>query len=415
MTFDDPDFVTGSRDVTYYVRAIQEPTMAIDAGGLRCTYNDKGECVKTNPCYGDYRTPFDDDCLSPNRNAPGLRRSTSASSEKHEHPAAATATGMRAVRSSQLEHVHSEATRSGAPASHAFVAIRASTRPPLLLGIGAAVGIVLAAIGLVGAGSRSSRGISNGVVARVNGTAITTDDYQRVLSALAQDRRDGLTAEDRRVVLDRLIDEELLVQRALELGYARQDTRVRKDLTSAVIDSVIGEHENMQASDTDLQAFYESHRDFFTRPGRVRVRQIWCRAVTAGDAPGALERAKDAAQRLRAGDDFAAVRGALGDTPVAPLPDALLPVTKLGDYIGPTAVRTVLSLQAGAVSDPVRSNTGYHVLQVVERLPDEAPAFTDIKPQVEMEYRRRGTEDALRHYLDDLRSRAQVEVSSKLP
>jgi len=66
VEFEDPDFVAGQREFIYYARAIQEPTPAVNAGGLRCTYNDKGECMSVHPCYGDYRTPWDDDCLSPN-------------------------------------------------------------------------------------------------------------------------------------------------------------------------------------------------------------------------------------------------------------------------------------------------------------------------------------------------------------
>jgi hypothetical protein len=66
VEFDDPDFVGGNREVIYYARAVQEPTLAVDAGGLRCKYDAKGQCVEVHPCYGDYRTPFDDDCLSPN-------------------------------------------------------------------------------------------------------------------------------------------------------------------------------------------------------------------------------------------------------------------------------------------------------------------------------------------------------------
>jgi len=66
VEFDDPDFGVSRRDVAYYVRAIQEKTPAVNAGGLRCTYDASGECVQVNPCYGDYRTKFDDDCLSEN-------------------------------------------------------------------------------------------------------------------------------------------------------------------------------------------------------------------------------------------------------------------------------------------------------------------------------------------------------------
>jgi hypothetical protein len=67
VQFDDPEFVAGQREYVYYARALEEPSLAVNAGGLRCKYNDKGECIEVNPCYGDYRTPFNDDCLWPNQ------------------------------------------------------------------------------------------------------------------------------------------------------------------------------------------------------------------------------------------------------------------------------------------------------------------------------------------------------------
>jgi uncharacterized protein DUF3604 len=63
---EDPDFAAGGRETIYYARAVQEPTPAVNAGGLRCEYDAAGDCVKVNPCYGDYRTPYGEDCLSPN-------------------------------------------------------------------------------------------------------------------------------------------------------------------------------------------------------------------------------------------------------------------------------------------------------------------------------------------------------------
>ena len=65
VEFDDPDYSTSGRENIYYVRAVQEPTPAVNANPLRCDYDDKGACVKVHPCYGDYRTPLDDDCLAP--------------------------------------------------------------------------------------------------------------------------------------------------------------------------------------------------------------------------------------------------------------------------------------------------------------------------------------------------------------
>jgi parvulin-like peptidyl-prolyl isomerase len=288
-------------------------------------------------------------------------------------------------------------------------------RPTVLLALGVLVGIVCAAAGLTTATVRAGGSLPKNAVAQVNGVLIAREDYRRVLDAVAQDKRDPVEEAQRRQLLDRLIEEELLVQRALELGVTRSDSKVRKDLTAAVIDSVLSEAGDAQPTDEALGAFYEQHRDFFAGPGRLRVRQIVCRVPAGANAPEAEERAQQAARRLRAGEDFAAVQSALGDSEPAPLPDAALPLTKLVDYLGPTVARAAVSLDTGQVSDPVRSGTELHVLQVVARQPDVVSPFAEIKAQVLAEYRRRAGEGALRAYLDNLRARANVEVTSELP
>ncbi len=66
VEFEDPEFVDAAREAVYYVRAIQEPTPAVNAANLRCTLDESGNCVDVDPCYGDYRTAFDDECLAMN-------------------------------------------------------------------------------------------------------------------------------------------------------------------------------------------------------------------------------------------------------------------------------------------------------------------------------------------------------------
>jgi Protein of unknown function (DUF3604) len=64
VSFEDPDFSTLGRDTLYYARAIEQPSEAVNAANLRCTYDDDGNCVAMNPCWGDWRTPKSDTCLS---------------------------------------------------------------------------------------------------------------------------------------------------------------------------------------------------------------------------------------------------------------------------------------------------------------------------------------------------------------
>ena len=62
--FTDPDFASSGRDALYYVRAIEEPGLAVNAAGARCTFDEEGNCIASNFCDGQNVTP-DDDCLAP--------------------------------------------------------------------------------------------------------------------------------------------------------------------------------------------------------------------------------------------------------------------------------------------------------------------------------------------------------------
>jgi hypothetical protein len=60
VTFADPEYLAAGRPASYYVRAIQEPTLQYNAANLRCTRDADGSCVAVDPC----RNGFDatDDC-----------------------------------------------------------------------------------------------------------------------------------------------------------------------------------------------------------------------------------------------------------------------------------------------------------------------------------------------------------------
>jgi hypothetical protein len=61
VNFSDEDFPTHGRDTLYYVRAVEEPGVAVGADPLGCERDDGGRCVKQNPCFG---RPDSDDCLA---------------------------------------------------------------------------------------------------------------------------------------------------------------------------------------------------------------------------------------------------------------------------------------------------------------------------------------------------------------
>jgi hypothetical protein len=277
-----------------------------------------------------------------------------------------------------------------------------------LLLFGALAGLGAAAASLLGPATDRGR-LPDDAVARVNETLIRTEEYARLLTALESDRRTPLTDEDRVRVLDRLIEEELLVQHALTLGLARSDRRVRADLVSAVLGSLAAASDGSEPDEGEIRAFYADNRDFFAGPGRLWVRQVFVAVDGEGDE-AARAKAGRASERLRAGEPLDRVRLEFGSPEVAPLPDTPLPPAKLREYLGPTALLASLDLAPGATSDPVRSAQGYHVLTLVERDPGGAPPLEEIVPQVRAELRRRADDRLLRERLDQLRAAAEIVV-----
>ncbi|MCZ6465010.1 MAG: peptidylprolyl isomerase [Proteobacteria bacterium] len=291
---------------------------------------------------------------------------------------------------------------------------QARRRVTALLAIAAALGLGLAATGLLTGVPDDGDGLPEGSVARVNDVLIRAEKFERLVAGLESDTRQPVDERARRHVLDRMIDEELLVQRGLALGLPQVDRRVRADLTSALIDSVVSSVEDRDPAEGELAAFFEVHRDFFTRPGRARVRQIFFRARDAAEEARSRASAAEARRRLLDGEPFEVVRKELGDVEISPVPDAYLPATKLREYLGPTALRSALDLEVGEIGEPVRSGTGVHLIQLVGREPRRVPDLEQALPQVRAEWKRRLGDDALRAYLDDLREDAQVVTASSL-
>ncbi len=67
VQFEDEEWLARGRDAVYYVRALQEPTEAINGATLRTSYDGEGNAIAVNPCYGDFRTDLEEDCLAPVR------------------------------------------------------------------------------------------------------------------------------------------------------------------------------------------------------------------------------------------------------------------------------------------------------------------------------------------------------------
>lgn len=278
-----------------------------------------------------------------------------------------------------------------------------------LLALGACAGLIMAASGLVERWSPSPGELPKGAIALVGERIISQERYLQVLNDLAVDKRAPLSAEDRQFVLDRMVDEELLIQRGLELGLADSSPQIRKALVAAVIGQLTAEAEASLPSEEALRRLYESDPKFFTSTARFRLR--WLRLPASDDA--AQLKARDAYRQLGDGVSAEEVRQSTGLEPVTILPDALLPLSKIRDYLGPALAGQVAMLERGVFSKPIMDNGELHILQLLDYRPELLPPFEEARRVLEAEYLRRAGDEALRQYLKWLRLRSEVIVARK--
>ena len=79
------------------------------------------------------------------------------------------------------------------------------------------------------------RSLDAGLVAKINGSEILHIDYELAISLFETDRRVRASVEDREMILRRLIEEELLVQYAMDRDLLRLDMNARRILLQSVI------------------------------------------------------------------------------------------------------------------------------------------------------------------------------------
>ena len=277
-----------------------------------------------------------------------------------------------------------------------------STSKTAALAAGALLGALLATSGIV---SLPGGGLPPNAVVRVNGETISKTEYVNLLAVLARDKRNPVTAEDREKLLQRMVEEKLLIARGLEIGLPGSDPGISKAIINAMIQIVLNEVGSEEPGEAELAAFYDANRSYFARPLRLHLQRMVFRGVDA------KRRAGEAYNRLHT-EDWHRVADELADEDLLSLPRAMLPTSALRGYLGASLTETALELEPGAISSPQQSAAQFSILHLLEREIGSSPPLAEIREQVSHEFQRRAGDQALRDFLDQLRAEATVEIDS---
>jgi hypothetical protein len=242
------------------------------------------------------------------------------------------------------------------------------------------------------------------VVLTVGTTKIAKSEFETLLQNLPDAIRGQLggdTAEARRRFAEQFAD---------VIVFAREARRLKLDSGLAyqfqeesLLAGLLYKHilDTNKPTDAALKTWFEAHKGDYEQ---TRARQIVIRCqgslvpVKQGQQDlteeAALAKAKSLRERIVKGEDFAALAKAESDDPAT--------IAKGGDLgaisheqLMPELDRVVSTLPAGAVSQPIRSQFGWHLIQVQDRRTQD---LSDVKAEAEKRYQTENAQNAMQAF-----------------
>ena len=271
----------------------------------------------------------------------------------------------------------------------------------LLLILGMLIGISLALFSSI---KESKFDNTKDWAAKVGEGEISQTKYSLQLEGLNLDKRSPLTQDDRAFVLERMIEEELLIQRAKDLGMFSTNTMIRGTIVQQMINMIVSENSFEEIETSDLKSFYKKNLGFFTSANRLRLKQIYF----SDEKKDSYQRALEVYQNLVEGHSLEELI-ARGDKTALQIPNTLMTLSKVREYIGPSLMKIAMNLRPGEFTSPKKMQGGYKIIYLIERRDALPPEFNQIKDRVKSEYQKRKDDQALRNYLDNLKNWYEIE------
>lgn len=157
----------------------------------------------------------------------------------------------------------------------------------------------------------------------------------------------------------------------------------------------------VEVTEEALREYYEEEKARFTTEEQRRARHI----LFTGEDADAEQRAREALDRLNAGEDFEALARELSDDGGTADQGGDLGWVGRGLLVGPFE-DTLFSMEVGAVEGPVKTSFGYHLIRLDEvREGDEQP-FEQVRDELAEEWQQRESEDLFYTRATDLAERA---------
>ena len=187
----------------------------------------------------------------------------------------------------------------------------------------------------------------------------------------------------------------------------------KRTLSILVIDQAKVE-QTISPSDADLQKMYDADKDRFRTPERAKVRHILL--TTTGKSPEEeakiKAKAEDLLKQVKAGGDFAELARKNSQDPGSAVKGGDLDWIVRGQTVK-AFENTAFSLQPKEISGLVKTEYGYHIIQVLDHEQAHLTPFDEVKSQLGAEYRKQRGNQMIQDLID--KSQAALKANPQDP
>jgi peptidyl-prolyl cis-trans isomerase C len=243
---------------------------------------------------------------------------------------------------------------------------------------------------------------SGDVLSTVNGVPVTQGMVDAILASMPPATRDQVVASGQLAnIKDRLVADETLYQEAVKQKVQERPevkTAIALAEREAMINALVQGEVDKRLTDDAVKAWFEEHKVQFASP-QVRARHILVKDE---------KEAKAILADVKKGGDFAAIAKEKSADPGS---------GKQGGDLGwfekrrmvPEFADAAFAAEPGQVVGPVKSQFGYHIIEVQEKR--ESTPFDEVKDKLKERVRRELTQK----YVEEIKKAATVSDASGAP
>ncbi len=245
-------------------------------------------------------------------------------------------------------------------------------------------------------------------VAVVNGKPITLEELEVRLRSLPQNSSiDPSSRLGRRAVLDGMINQELLLQEAEKAAIPeREDIKevIKAQAEQLILNQLIFEKfgQRLDVTDNEVEAYYEADKESFVVPERRHVRHI------LADSEEIAEKAK---KELKEGADFIEIVEEYARETGKENGGDLGYIERRN--IIPEFAEAAFSLKLNEISEPVKTQLGYHIIEVLDVTESQPFEYDSVKDAIKRLLMVRKRDALVGNWLDELRAGADISVRGR--